>query len=174
MVKLSRFEKVCILVMTAECFGCGGSDRPNRESVDRSVQSPVAFVAEDDPKMLAAIKMARDTADGFITALKSPKPTQKMFAVKMPIRDGSNIEHMWVLPVQFLSGKFVGRINNDPEKVKGVKLGQIVEVPKDQISDWMYVEGKKLTGGYTFRALRDAMPKAERVEFDKSVPFVIE
>ena len=38
----------------------------------------------------------------------------------------------------------------------------------------MYVENRKLVGGYTLRVLRDAVTAAERAEFDKSVPFVVE
>jgi uncharacterized protein YegJ (DUF2314 family) len=53
-------------------------------------------------------------------------------------------------------------------------MGQKVSVEPAKISDWMFVEDRKLVGGYTIRVLRDSVPASERAEFDKSVPFVIE
>ena len=50
---------------------------------------------------------------------------------------------------------FQGTVNNEPEKVKTVKMGQKVTVAA-KISDWMYVENRKLVGGYTMRVLRSA------------------
>jgi uncharacterized protein YegJ (DUF2314 family) len=83
-------------------------------------------------------------------------------------------EHMWVQPVDFANGKFTGELANDPEFVKSVKAGQVVSAPRDEISDWMYVENGKLVGGYTLRVLRETLSSTERAEFDKSLPFRIE
>jgi uncharacterized protein YegJ (DUF2314 family) len=138
------------------------------------VEDKVTYVADDDSKMNAAIEKARSTADTFITALNSPKANQTAFSVKMAFTDGGNTEHMWLTPVSYDGTKFVGTVGNEPEKVKNVKLGQKVSVGPSEISDWMYVENRKLVGGYTLRALRDAMSPKERAEFDKSVPFVVE
>jgi uncharacterized protein YegJ (DUF2314 family) len=49
-----------------------------------------------------------------------------------------------------------------------------VKTAKNEISDWMYVENKKLIGGYTIRVLRDNMPPEERREFERSVPFTLD
>jgi Uncharacterized protein conserved in bacteria (DUF2314) len=38
----------------------------------------------------------------------------------------------------------------------------------------MYLDNRKLVGSYTLRVLRDMSSPAERAEFDKNVPFVIE
>jgi len=53
-------------------------------------------------------------------------------------------------------------------------MGQKVTVAPAKISDWMYVENRKLVGGYFMGALRNALTPAERAAFDKSLPFVIE
>jgi uncharacterized protein YegJ (DUF2314 family) len=76
--------------------------------------------------------------------------------------------------VSFDGTTFHGTVNNEPEKVKTVRLGQKVTVAPSEISDWMYVENRKLVGGYTLRALRDAMSPAERADLDKGLPFVID
>jgi len=65
-------------------------------------------------------------------------------------------------------------INNKPDKVTTIKMGERASVEPSEISDWMYIENRKLVGGFTLRVLRDGMPAGERAEFDKSLPFVIE
>jgi uncharacterized protein YegJ (DUF2314 family) len=134
----------------------------------------VTYVADDDPRMNAAMVKARSTVNTFIAALKSPQPGQSAFSVKMAFTDGTNTEHMWLTPVSYDGTQFQGTVNNEPEKVNTVKLGQKVTVAPSKISDWMYVENQKLVGGLTLRVLRDALTPAERVDFDKGVPFVIE
>jgi uncharacterized protein YegJ (DUF2314 family) len=134
----------------------------------------VTYVADDDPRMNAAMEKARATVKTFVAALKSPKAGQSAFSIKMAFTDGGNTEHMWLTPVTFDGSKFTGTVNNEPEKVKSVKMGQKVTVASDKISDWMYIENRKLVGGETLRVLRDALTPAERADFDKSVPFVVE
>lgn len=156
------------------CLGCGRSERQPGDTLRRPGATPVTTVADDDPKMLAAIEKARSTVDEFVVALQSPKPSYSMFAVKMPLKHADGQEHIWVSQIRFKNGKFEGAISNDPVHVKNVRMGQVVEVPKTDISDWMYVDGRKLVGGYTMRALREILPPNERKEFDKTAPFEME
>jgi uncharacterized protein YegJ (DUF2314 family) len=76
--------------------------------------------------------------------------------------------------VTFDGKNFVGEINNEPEKVTNVKLGDKATIPKAEISDWMYLENGRLVGGETMRVLRDSLSPAEREQFDQSVPFKME
>jgi uncharacterized protein YegJ (DUF2314 family) len=153
-----------VAVLTIAVAGCG-----RKHPADK-----VTYVAEDDPRMKAGMEKARSSVNTFIAALKLPKPGQSAFSVKMAFTDGTNTEHMWLTPVSYDGKNFQGTVNNEPEKVKNVKLGQRVTVEPSKISDWMYVENRKLVGGQTLRVLRDALTPAERADFDKSVPFVIE
>ena len=162
------------LLTTAAVIGCGSNERDTANTIDREGQSPFTYVEDDDPNMVSAIDKARSTVDQFITAFTNSKPSQSAFSIKLPVKDGDRCEYMWTLPVRFVDGKFYGTIKYEPEKVKTVKGGDEVNVAMDQISDWMYVEHRKLVGGYTIRVLRDSMPEKERVEFDKSVSFSIE
>ena len=152
--------------LTVGFLGCGkGGGNPD---------DPVVMVADDDAKMNAAMDKARKTVEAFIAALKSPKAGQVAFSVKAPFADGEHVEHMWLAPVSYDGANFQGVVNNDPALVKNVKIGDQVTVAPDKISDWMYVDGRKLVGGETLRALRDGLGPKERAEFDESVPFVIE
>jgi len=163
-----------VLLTTAVVVGCGSDERRPGNTVEREGQPPVTYVEDDDPKMVAAIEKARSTVDQFITALNNPKQSQSAFSVKLLVKDGDHKEHMWILPVRYKDGKFHGTINNEPDKVTTVKIGDEVDVARDQISDWMYVENRKLKGGYTLRVLRDSVSEKERQDFDRSVPFTIE
>jgi uncharacterized protein YegJ (DUF2314 family) len=155
---------LALAIVAPPFVGCGKG-----QSVDN-----FTYVAEDDPKMAAAIEKARSTVDTFIAALKSPKAGQSAFSIKKEFADGDGREHMWLTPVTYDGQNFHGTINNIPELVKSVEIGQAVTVAPSEISDWMYIDNGKLVGGETMRALRNAATPAERAEFDKSVPFVIE
>lgn len=134
----------------------------------------VTRVSGDDAKMNAAIAKSRATTNTFIAALKSPKPGQVAFSVKKPFVEGEHVEHMWLTDVTFDGSQFTGLIGNEPEVVKNVKIGQKATVSPSEISDWMFIENRKLVGGETLRVLRDGLSAAERADFDKSVPFTVE
>ncbi|HTK76267.1 MAG TPA: DUF2314 domain-containing protein [Gemmataceae bacterium] len=144
--------------------GCG-----KKAPVDK-----VTPVAHDDPRMNAAMAKARSIVGTFISALQSPKAGQSGFSVKMEFTEGKNVEHMWLTSLSYDGRIFQGTVNNQPAKVKSVKIGQTVTVERAKISDWMFIENRKLVGGYTLRALRETLPPDERANFDKSVPFVID
>ena len=159
--------------------GCGGGDSPpgapgNGHTVERPDNPPVTYVEESDPQMTAAINKARATVDQFIAALHNPTDAQADFSIKLPVSDGEQVEHMWLSDVRYAEGKFTGQIANEPLELTTVALGDDAEIPRDQISDWMYVDNGRLMGGYTIRRLRDSMPPDERREFDQSVPFTFD
>jgi uncharacterized protein YegJ (DUF2314 family) len=160
---LTRFT-VLVVVLALGISGCSKS-----HPIDK-----VTHVADSDPRMNAAIDKAKSTVNTFIVHLKSPKPGETGFAIKTMFTEGAQKEHMWLSPVTFDGKNFQGIINNDPEAVTNVKIGQRVTVSPASISDWMYLDNRKLVGGYTLRVLRDMSSPAERAEFDKSVPFIIE
>jgi len=135
---------------------------------------PVTFIAEDDPQMKAAIEKARATLPEFVRALKAPKTSQTGFSINTPITDGKNTEHMWLHPVTFDGAKYHGTVNNQPEKVTGVRLGSKRSIGAELVSDWMYLENKKLVGGFTIRVVRDKLTPKERQEFDRKAPFVLD
>ncbi|MFO0961334.1 MAG: DUF2314 domain-containing protein [Phycisphaerales bacterium] len=131
----------------------------------------VTAIASDDPAMLAAIAKARATVDRFTAALAHPLAGQKHFAVKWPVTQGDAVEHFWVEDVTFDGAKFRGVIQDEPEMVTSVRAGQAVTVPLVEITDWMYIDGGSIVGGYTARVIRDKLPAEERRKFDQRVHF---
>jgi uncharacterized protein YegJ (DUF2314 family) len=154
--------------------GCNQPPSANRSSQRLgSPEDPVRLVSSGDAKMNTAMATARSTVGEFTAALASPTADQSGFSVKMPVEEGGKTEHMWLADVSYDGKSFHGTINNDPEMVKSVKLGQKVSVDASGISDWMYIEKGVLVGGYTIRVLRDTMSPTERADFDKNVPFEV-
>jgi len=158
---MTKTWRVIVLIFVVASAGCNQAE-PNDSVVN---------VSEQDPHMNTAMATARSTVDKFIKALQAPKSGQSSFALKMPISNGTDTERFWLADVTYDGKAFHGTINNEPDTVKTVKIGQAMTVDAKQISDWMYVEDGVLVGGYTMRVLRDAMSPTERADFDKSMPF---
>lgn len=154
------------LVLLLAAAGCGES-YPGQSS-------NVVSVKDTDPAMNAAMEKARATLDQFSAALQKPGPKQSDFSLKAKFQEGEKIEHMWINSPIVSGDSIKGKLGNDPDNLKKVRMGMIVTVTRDRVSDWMYVDDGKLVGGYTLRVLRDKMSAKERREFDASVPFKIE
>lgn len=113
----------------------------------------------DDPELNAAMKEARRRLPEFRRALE--KDSQR----KIPVMDGplvkagfkspvtGAIEHMWIEDVRFEGERIVGRLANEPENIPGLTQGRWVSMPLDDVSDWVYREGKRTIGGFTIRVM---------------------
>ena len=129
-------------------------------------------VRSDDAAMNAAIEKAKSTVGEFVTAFHAQKPNSKDFFVKKPYPTPSGErEHMWIEVLEEDKGVLKGRIANEAEETRKVKLGQLVSLKLSEISDWKYQNGKKLVGGYTIRYFVEKMPPKEREAFLKESGF---
>lgn len=136
------------------CAGIGcDSDAPESGS------SNLTVVEGDDAKMNAAMDRARSTVDQFIARMQNPQPGDSAFTVKKKVVDGDVVEHFWVSDLSYADGVFSGKLGNEPHQVKNVTFGHAVTVNKSEISDWMYMEGEKIAGNFTLRAMLDRMPQ---------------
>jgi uncharacterized protein YegJ (DUF2314 family) len=125
-------------------------------------EDPVISVSSDDKEMNAAIAKAKASVDMFLTNINSKDVTS--YSIKVPVTDHGQTEHFWLADVTYANGVFTGKIDNDSELVKNVKLGQKIEVKKEDISDWLYMKGDKMYGNYTVRVL---IPKMSQEDADK-------
>lgn len=163
-----------LLILTGMIMGCGDQDSQLDESFRSDEESQITFFDDEDPRIIAATDEARSKVDQFISVLNNPEKSQSMFSVKIPIKDGDIEEHFWATPVRYKNGKFYATISNEPVNVTTVQFGEEVEVTKEEISDWMYIEDNKLKGGYTIRLIRKTLNKEQKVEFDRDFPYLIE
>jgi uncharacterized protein YegJ (DUF2314 family) len=139
-----------------------GCSRQNKEAENYT------HVDSDDAAMNAAIAKAKATSADFIRAFHEQKPGTTNFSVKKPYPvPGGGQEHMWIDVLSENNGVIEGQIDNDAEETKAVKLGQKVSVKIEEISDWFYMDGKKLIGGYTIRYFIDKMSPKERETYLK-------
>lgn len=128
----------------------------------------------NDPEMDKAMEEAKKSIDTFIKNLKNKKESQKNFTVKVKIKDGKNAEHLWISDVKYDKGKFKGILNNRPFVIQSVKIGDEITAEKDDVSDWMFVEGDKMIGGYTSRLLINRMPPEQKKHFLEQMNFKLE
>lgn len=131
-------------------------------------------VQKEDKGMTAASKKANETITRFKEALQSKKPEAGYFALKTRFETDNGGEHIWVSKIELKDDKYFGVIDNLPTLVKNVKVGDTIQIANDNISDWMYIEDKKLRGGYTIRLLRNRMTEPERKKFDEQNGLIIE
>jgi uncharacterized protein YegJ (DUF2314 family) len=124
--------------------------------------------------MRKAVEQARKTVGEFIKALQHPTAGQTDFEVKKPFAEGNDVEHIWLSDIEFAGGRFKGKVDNAPMKIHGLKIGQVVSVNPDEISDWAYVDNGKLVGGYTIRAHYNELTPAQKKEFLREADFKLE
>jgi uncharacterized protein YegJ (DUF2314 family) len=159
----SMFLNGFVFLIVLALFGCGDGN-----VVKRDGQPDMVRVKSEDAKMNAAVQQARDSLQVFLEALKSPKGNQSHFAVKkrFPL-EGDAGEHIWLIEPSYDGRNIHGKVNNKPVDVTNVKLGDPASVAASEITDWMFVEDRKLKGGYTIRALYDLSSAAGRKRFEK-------
>ena len=121
----------------------------------------------DETAMNAAIERARKEVDQFLKVLAANDADS--FSVKAPITDKNGTEHFWITDVRYANGEFAGKIGNDPGIVENVKMGQDWKIKKSEISDWMFVRGEKIHGGYTIDPLLPTMDKARADEMRRKL-----
>ena len=150
-----RLASLLGLVLLAGCSGSGtGKDR-------------VVNVEGDDAEMNAAMATARSKLPEFWQRFDNPVPNESIFAIKVKVTDPNGTEHFWASELHKKDGKIFGAIDNDPNIVKSVSLGQVIEIPEADISDWTYTRDKKMHGNYTLRVLLKTLPVAQADELKK-------
>ena len=142
--------------------------------IEREGKPTIYSVTDEDTEMNEAVTTAKQTLDKFNAALSSSNPDFIDFALKMRFDTPKGGEHIWVSHVTLKNNKYYGVIDNFPESTTDVKVGDTIQIVNDNISDWMYVENKKLRGGFTIRVLRNRMTESERDQFDTGNGLIIE
>jgi uncharacterized protein YegJ (DUF2314 family) len=140
-------------VLALTVFGTGCS---KKTSSDRVID-----VKDDDPDMVAAIGKGRATLPEFWKKFEHPDPNESDFNLKVRIKDQYGTEYFWLNNLEKHNNVTSGVINNEPEIVKCVKLGQRIPIPEEDIADWLYMRRGKIVGNYTVRALFKTMSPEE-------------
>jgi uncharacterized protein YegJ (DUF2314 family) len=103
--------------------------------------------------MNAEIAKARATLPDFYKHWQHPGPGESDFCLKVRLNDGDYVEHFWLVALKGTPGHLTGIVNNDPDVVHTVKMGDRISIPDSQISDWLYLLNGKMVGNRTIRPL---------------------
>ena len=128
------------------------------------------LITGENEKMKWGIEKAKLTFHYFQKCLKNPKDGQHNFSIRAGIQYQGKKESIWLTePSMDKNGDFIGILSKAPSTIKDLKLNQKIEVAKQSISDWMFVENKRLIGGYTLRAIREELGTDQLKDFDHSI-----
>jgi uncharacterized protein YegJ (DUF2314 family) len=145
---------ILLLPSLSSCSGSADKDK-------------VVSVAADDSEMTAAIAKARRLLPQFWQTFDRREHGEKDFCLKVKITDKDKVEHFWVVDIERKDEKIFGTVNNDPEIVHNVKIGDRISIPEGDISDWLYMRDDKMVGNYTLRVLFKQMSASEVEKYKK-------
>jgi uncharacterized protein YegJ (DUF2314 family) len=174
-----NFLKISLIALLGASLGTGLTvNAPAANVVGSSLKQgttePEFYqVPKNNTAMHLAVQEARKTIKTFVAALRHPAPGQEDFELKKRFVQGDQVEHIWLSNVKIVGNHFEGQIDNQPRKIQGLQLGQVVSVKRNEISDWLYIENGTLVGGYTVRAHYDQLTPQQKQEFDREADFKI-
>ncbi|KPF95405.1 hypothetical protein IP86_19265 [Rhodopseudomonas sp. AAP120] len=127
--------------------------------LERLERDELQFFPNDDPAMKAAIAKARATLPDFLAKAAHPRINQRSFALKVEVLllDGRS-EFIWVTNFANVGDDFIGLVDNEPRLVPGLKRGAFLPFRRDDIADWLYLEGDRMVGNVTLCVLLAAAP----------------
>lgn len=138
----------------------------------------IFFAKGESPKMTAAFETAQKTFKYFWREMsweyRRIVPALELACVKVAfsqetdLHDELIIEHMWMNDIAFDGDNIKGNLINTPNELTNINNGDIVEVPLNQISDWLFSTRGKTYGGFTIQAMRSEMSSKEKKEHDKA------
>lgn len=154
------------------------AEEDNGKTAGRVTPSPggrgYTKISDDDKQMDRAVENAQRTLGFFMAALHAKKDGDTVFEIKKGFIDGDKVEHLWIKRVTYDGKNFHGQIDNRPEEVSKVHMGQRVIVAPQEVTDWMFLKDGKLIGGYTTRVLYARLSPEDKAEFDKHSEFKVE
>jgi uncharacterized protein YegJ (DUF2314 family) len=128
---------------------------------DRADDKQMFVVPKDDPEMAAATAKAQAGLAAFLALARAPRPTVTEMAVKVAFHEGRNSEFFWISPFEEKDGHLVGVVNNTPEYVHSVSLGQKITFETRDVADWYYTENSRMYGNFTFCAMLERLSPQE-------------
>lgn len=109
---------------------------------------PVTPLPAGDPRLIGAERNARERFGEFVESFELRNPSDT-FAVKAAFRDDFGLEYLWVRVRHLDDDNLHGTLDNEPNALKSVRLGQPVKVARDLVNDWLVVQNGRVLGGFT-------------------------
>jgi uncharacterized protein YegJ (DUF2314 family) len=123
-------------------------------------------------EILQIAEDARNTLSGFFRQLARGGGADH-FCVKYPFTvdedSGIKTEQVWLTGIHFKNGVYYGILANTPRHLGNLKKGDKITFSMDEITDWMYVRGGKITGGDSIKYLLEKIPEYQRSEEEREL-----
>ena len=160
-----------IPLLTVFFFSCDKLPFPRK--MNQQPASAVIRLDQADREIIKIAEDARNTLSGFFRHLSRPASGERNFCVKYPFTadEGSGIraEHLWLTDIHFKDGLYRGILAGNPQYISGMKKGDTVSFSADLITDWMYIQGEKIIGGYSIKYLLENIPEEVRSEEQQKI-----
>lgn len=123
---------------------------------------PVVSVDGDDPRMISAVNEAREQFGVFRNHWENKKEDDH-FAAKAPITRGGNTEFIWMDVTGLSAERIHGVLANDPVNLDGLRLGSQVDVPIEELNDWVVVpaDSEDPIGLFSLKAINEIRGERE-------------
>lgn len=169
------FSKIIVAVLLISTLFVACNNDKGLKVIEREEEPDIYQVGEDDKAMNEAIVTANKTLHLFNAALKSAADSLEAFSLKVryDAPDGYG-EHIWLNEVTLRNNIYTGIVNNVPNVITQVSLGDTVTVNNNNISDWMYLSNNKMRGGHTLRVIMKKMSPEERKNMQAQMGFIVE
>lgn len=113
----------------------------------------VRRITHVDAKLQAASREAVANLPRFIARLKATDPDDR-FAIRVAFPTSMGPEYLWVRDVRVKGEGFEGVLDQEPIAYKIAKKGDVVDVARTDVYDWMIRSHGVIEGGKTEEALR--------------------
>jgi len=136
----------------------GLCEKDPAELLNNFIHAPVVNISQADPRMRQAVAEAKKRWPEFVSAFEN-RSADQLFSIRAPFGDGEHTEFMWVGVTAIENDMIYGMLGNEPVHVRGMNAGETVKVRVGDMNDWMFTEGKRMRGGFTIEAIRQAGDK---------------
>ncbi len=118
----------------------------------------VIQIEKEDADLKAAVETSRKRWKEFEKAFAAG--TGVNHSVKFKFSDkAKRTEFMWIAVEKIDGDTVIGKLANVPNFLTNIKEGDIVKRPISEIEDWLYIEDKKMVGGFSIQVLQDRQKK---------------
>jgi uncharacterized protein YegJ (DUF2314 family) len=135
--------------------------------VERAEKDELAFIHDNHPDMVAAMRKTRETLSDFLKLANNPRRSTTTFAVKIAVREDKQTEYFWISDFRMKDGQFSGRIDNTPRLVKRVRQDEVIAFAQDDVVDWMYIDRGRMRGTFTACAILKQESKKDAEAFKR-------
>lgn len=115
------------------------------------------MIRRDDPALAAAIEAARETLDGarhrWLAA--TPEERDQQYFIKFAVEVDDRQEFLWLSPRHWSPFRIEGILLNQPQLTPDLAVGDLIDVPIEEVVDWLIRLPERTDGHYTKAILKD-------------------